>query len=141
MNCINSVKNCKYSFLVKKAKSEKKCAGTPIYTYYFYISLSLYICIYIHIVVHIIYIILYTIYYIYVYLLYLFIITKWKNWSNSLYLFIIWVYFHKMQNIAQHLLFAWSTDNYLIFFAVLYFTNVFYFHKVEKSLLIYLASI
>ena len=41
MNDINSVKNCKYSFLVKKTKKfknlkngQKKCAGTLIYTYY-----------------------------------------------------------------------------------------------------------
>ena len=37
-----------------------------------------------------------------------------------------------MQNIAQHLLFARSTKNYLIFLDVLYITNAFYFHEVEK---------
>ena len=37
-----------------------------------------------------------------------------------------------MQNIAQHLLFARGTKNYLIFLDVLYITNAFYFHEVEK---------
>ena len=37
-----------------------------------------------------------------------------------------------MQNIAQHLLFARSTKDYLIFLDVLYITNAFHFHEVEK---------
>ena len=44
----------------------------------------------------------------------------------------------------QHLLFARSTNNYLIFLVALpitIFTNAFYFHEVEKSLMIYLTSI
>ena len=44
-----------------------------------------------------------------------------------------YLYFHDMQNIAQHLLFARSTNNYLVFLAALYFSNAFYFHKVIKS--------
>ena len=56
----------------------------------------------------------------------------------------IWFYFHEGQNIAQQLLFALSTNNYLIFLvALLYFTNAFYSHEVEKgkkALMIYLPS-
>ena len=56
----------------------------------------------------------------------------------------IWFYFHEGQNIAQQLLFALSTNNYLIFLvALLYFTNAFYSHEVEKgkkALMVYLPS-
>ena len=39
----------------------------------------------------------------------------------------------KCKILHQHLLFARITNNYLIFFVALYFTNAFYFHEMEKS--------
>ena len=83
-----------------------------------------------------------------------FVYTKWKNFNDLYYfqnckvslfprsgknevIFCIYLYipfyFHEVQHITQHVLFAGSTNNYLIFLVALYFTNAFCFHEVEKN--------
>ena len=61
--------------------------------------------------------------------------TKWKKWSNFLYLFIHLTLFPRSaksftNNFYSHLIFV-----------ALFFTNAFYFYEAEKTLIIYLTPI
>ena len=49
----------------------------------------------------------------------------------------IWFYFHEMQ---KYLLFAGSTNNYLIFLVALYFTGAFHFQERGKRFILYTYS-